>query len=180
MGFSDRGDEQRWFAALFEAHHPAVVRYAGRRLSPDAAGDVAAEVFLVAWRRRDEVPDNAVPWLFGVARRVIANQRRGAVRHDRLAERVASASVPSTHAGADVVVEQAADVSTFAAAFARLSDDDRDVLGLVAWEHLTIGEIAHVLGCSVPAATMRLHRARRRLRAALDAPTTPAETTCAS
>ena len=63
---------------MFDEHHPRVLRYALRRCtSAEAAEDAAAEVFLVAWRRVDEVPPDSLPWLFATARRVIANQRRG-------------------------------------------------------------------------------------------------------
>jgi RNA polymerase sigma-70 factor (ECF subfamily) len=157
------------FCALFEAHYAAVFRYARRRVADDLAADVASEVFVVAWRRLGEVPLEPLPWLYGVARRVVANQRRGQERALRLSERVA------VHAGAaqreqrrrgDPGEAVTASVS-FATAFGRLSVDDREVLALVAWEGLGAREVAAVLGCSVAAVTMRVHRARRRLRGSL-------------
>src|SRR5690349_2297482 len=66
-----------WFTALYSAHYPQVVRYALRRLAdPDTAAELAQEVFVVAWRRRVEVPDRQLPWLYGVARRLLANHWR--------------------------------------------------------------------------------------------------------
>src|SRR4051794_19528442 len=69
--------DEQWFTALYAAHHPQVVRYGLRRLAdPEAAVDLAQEVFTIAWRRRTEVSDVALPWLYGTARRVLANQWR--------------------------------------------------------------------------------------------------------
>src|SRR3569833_3737290 len=76
MGMSDEGGEA-WFSALYAGHHAHIVRYVLRRLGdPDAATDLAQEVLVIAWRRRDEVPERGLPWLYGVARRLLANQRR--------------------------------------------------------------------------------------------------------
>ena len=146
----------------------AVFRYARRRISADLAADTASEVFLVAWRRLPEVPSDPLPWLYAVARRVVANQRRSTARFGRLADRVfANAATASAHE-VDGVEETVTSSVAFAAAFNRLSDDDREVLGLVAWEGLGARDAAVVLGCSATAVTMRLHRARRRLRAKLE------------
>jgi RNA polymerase sigma-70 factor, ECF subfamily len=156
------------FRTLYEAYYLAVFRYARRRISADLAADAASEVFLVAWRHLPEVPPDPLPWLYAVARRVVANQRRGAARFGRLPDRVfANAATTSAHKVAGVE-ETVTSSMAFAAAFNRLSDDDREVLGLVAWEGLGARDAAMVLGCSVTAVTMRLHRARRRLRAALE------------
>ena len=142
------------FDRLYRDHAEAVRAYARRR-APSIAEDVAAETFLVCWRKLDDVPRQALPWLYAVARNVLANERR---RQERLepAERidVAEPALPS-----DPVL---------AAAFARLSDDDREILCLVAWEGLGFGDVSAALGCSRVACRVRFHRARRRLAELLD------------
>ena len=161
-------EEHERFRSLYEVHREAVYRYVLRRVDADIAPDVVAEVFLVAWRRFAEVPVRALPWLYGVARKVAANQRRSADRYVRLTEKVAS-SAPARAASAPDVTEAAAvNWTAMSEAFGQLGDDDREVLRLVLWEGLDASGAAVVLGCSIPAVTMRLHRARRRLRAALE------------
>jgi len=123
----------------------------------DEAGDAAAEVFTVAWRRLGRVPaePETLPWLYGVARRVVANQERSARRRLRLEAKATAPPEtiePPGPTGVDVE-----------AAFLRLGQADREVLRLAAWEELQPAEIAAVLGCSANAAAVRLHRARQRL-----------------
>jgi RNA polymerase sigma-70 factor (ECF subfamily) len=134
--------------------------YALRRTSnTDDAADVLAETFLTAWRRLEEIPpgSQARLWLYGTARRVLANQRRGDRRRLALADRLkAELSVsyrPQQHAG---------ELADIAAALRRMPEPDRELLALSAWEGLDPGQIATVLGCSRNAARIRLHRARRR------------------
>ena len=150
--------------ALFTEHRTAVLAYAQRRVDAAAAEDVTSEVFVVAVRRSNEIPSNPLPWLYGVARHVIDNQHRSASRFNRLVRR-SEASTPE--ANPESVDELVAANLWFAAAFARLTEDDREVIGLVVWEELTARELGAALGCSAPAATMRLRRARSRLRALL-------------
>ena len=141
------------FRNLFSRHYGAVFAYAARRVGWDEAGDATAEVFTVAWKKIRSVPDEALPWLYGVARRVVSNQRRSLQRRERLDARVAGLS--------DRRVEH--DPIDFDAALESLSDDDREVLMLAAWEGLNPDEMGRVLGCSANAASVRLHRARGRL-----------------
>ena len=168
MGDASSTAEQR-FAALYDEHHPAVLRYARRRVIDDVAADAAAEVFVVAWRRLSEVPDEPLPWLYGVARKVLANQRRGAERALRLAERVAvsTAAIEPTLQRMVDPAERVTATLAIADAFDRLSVEDREVLGLIVWEGLGAREAATVLDCSIAALTMRVTRARRRLRSIL-------------
>lgn len=157
------GPEER-FTALFERTHTALLGYAVRRVAdPADAADVVAEAFLVAWRRIDEAPagDEARPWLFGIARLVLANTHRGDRRRLALADRL-RAEVVAVVRPADV--DAATDVER---ALRRLPEDDREVLRLTAWEQLAHDEVALALGVSRSAARMRLHRARRRLAAVL-------------
>ncbi len=145
---------------LFSDHAAALRAYARRRVGVEIADDVVSDVFVVAWRRSDEVPPDALPWLFGCARRIIANQRRSIRRQEALVERLRHERVEPR--GSDVVTD-----SVLCDALMSLSDGDREVLILVAWEGLEPARAAVVLGCSRRAFVMRLHRARRRLASAL-------------
>jgi RNA polymerase sigma-70 factor, ECF subfamily len=155
--------EQR-FTELFTNCYGPVLAFARRRLGPDLAQDVVAETFLTAWRRIDELTDEPLPWLYRVASHAIANQRRALARRQRLADRArrmsADAAVPD-HA------ESVAETNRLAAAFEALGEHDREVLRLVSWEGLGSADAAAVLGCSVSAFKVRLHRARRRLSRSL-------------
>lgn len=162
---ADEGDRRRRFEELYTAHQASLLGYALRRTrSSDDAADVLAETFLAAWRRIEEVPPGATArlWLYGAARRVLANQHRGDRRRLALADRLK----------ADLAVryrpaEQTGALAEVAAAFRRLPETDRELLALTSWEGLDAGQIAVVLGCSRNAVRIRLHRARRRLTAEL-------------
>jgi RNA polymerase sigma factor (sigma-70 family) len=154
-------DPEGRFVELFQENRIALLAFALRRLvvAGDAA-DVVAETFLVAWRRIDEVPAGreARPWLFGVARRVLANHHRGEDRRSALTERL-TAEIGRL----DPPFQASSRVDEVQRAMARLRKDDQEVLRLVAWEELARDEIATVLGISRTAVRVRLHRARRRL-----------------
>ncbi len=161
----DGDDSQRTrFERVFQAHHPAVRAYALRRTDANTAQDVVAETFLIAWRRSDVLPDDPLPWLFETARRVLANQRRGAAHQRSLADRLAAEPV----AAARDIGDALASASACRAALARLGERDRETLMLVAWEELEPGAAARASGCSRAAFAVRLHRARRRFRHELD------------
>ncbi|GAA1012760.1 DNA-directed RNA polymerase sigma-70 factor [Acrocarpospora pleiomorpha] len=160
----DVGLRQR-FEELYLAHYPDLLAYVRRRTdSPDDAADAIAETFTTAWRRIDELPagPQARLWLYGVARRVLANQRRGESRRSALALRLRE-ELTVWDEGTPIT-----DQDTVRAAFGRLSPDDRELLSLVSWEGLTAPEIATVFGCSHGAVRIRLHRARKRLARELD------------
>ena len=148
---------------MYGANFTPLLGYALRRTDDaEDAADVVSETFLVAWRRLADVPEgsDARLWLYGVARRVLANQRRGTERRDRLGERLRhdlAAAVPD-HAG---MLTARADVT---AALSRLGVVDQEVLQLTAWEGLDPREIATVLGVPAGAVRTRLSRARARLR----------------
>jgi RNA polymerase sigma factor (sigma-70 family) len=152
------------FEELFRRNYPAVRGYALRRTSPDAAQDAVAETFLVAWRRLDDVPEDALPWLFGVARRVLANQRRASGRGAALQQRLAGAGAGRPASPEESVTES----DVVRAALARLCERDREALMLVAWHGLTGKRAARAAGCTRAAFDVRLHRARRRLAAQLE------------
>lgn len=154
---------------LYERHARAVHRYALRRSDPDTAEEVTAQVFLVAWRRRDALPQEPLPWLYGVARRALADQRRSASRRLRLRDRLEGATVGDGADGGDGGDLELPDRG-LASALGGLSEADREALLLRYWEELEPAQIARVMGCSRTAAAVRLHRARGRLRRALEAP----------
>lgn len=152
------------FRRIYAANFDPLLAYAIRRVeAPEDAADVVAETFLVVWRRRRDVPpdDEVRLWLYGVARRVLANHHRGGARRERLGERLrqrlraAAPADPGSEVPRRLVV---------LAAMARLGELDREVLTLTFWEGLEPREIATVLGLSAPAVRARLSRARRRLR----------------
>lgn len=146
------------FSRLHAEHFEAVRRYVWRR-DPSLADDVVAETFLIAWRRIDEVPTDARPWLIAVARNARLNARRSRRRQQAVATRLAEEAPSALTAPGDH-----ADIG---AALAKLSANDREILLLSAWDDLDRSGIATVLGCSKANVSLRLHRARRRFSDAL-------------
>jgi RNA polymerase sigma-70 factor, ECF subfamily len=189
------------FELLYAKYAPAVKAYVLRRADASMADDVVAEVFVVCWRRFEDVPVDPLPWLLGVARRVLSTQRRGERRrgalHERLAGQasgnmgdapedfVAVASTDSaTWPSADIAGDLAGNSASasfdpgegalagitdpaLAVALARLSESDRELLLLIAWDGLSAAEAAAVLAIKPATARVRLLRARRRLTQAL-------------
>lgn len=150
------------FRAVYEAAYPRILGYALRRtLASEDAADVVSETFLTAWRRFDDMPsdDESLLWPYGVAHRVLANQRRGERRRSALSDRLSGELGALASGWHDPLPS---DLAPFAIAWHRLRPEDRELLGLVAWEGLTNEQLARVLGCSRTAAKLRLHRARRR------------------
>jgi RNA polymerase sigma-70 factor, ECF subfamily len=151
------------FEGLFSACYPRVLGYALRRTDDrTTAEDAASETFLIAWRRRPALPADALPWLLGVARKVLANQRRAAGRRAPDGPLIPLDAVVDVDRQAPVA-DLVADREAFAAAFRALSANDREVLALVSWDGLSASEAATVLGCKPATFHLRLHRARRRL-----------------
>ena len=149
---------------LFADHHEAIRRYCRRRLDGDAAEDAAADVFVVAWRRIDDVPDGegSLLWLYGVARNVVARSRRSSRRRSRLSAKVLSLGVAPAEPPETVVI-RSEDERHLLEALWRLRPDDQEVLRLKAWEELSHAEIATVFGISVSAVDARASRAMKRL-----------------
>jgi RNA polymerase sigma-70 factor (ECF subfamily) len=161
---------------LYRAHARHVLAYALRRTDSATADDVVSEVFVIVERRRADVPVDARPWLYGVARRVLANQRRS---NSRRAALQAALGVLARNAAAVPAAGFEADTPLLAALEA-LRPDDREVLMLTAWEGLDARDAATVLGCSTAALHTRLHRARARLQAELGRQTEPTLPTAAA
>jgi RNA polymerase sigma-70 factor (ECF subfamily) len=150
------------FERCFDQHYVRIFAFAARRVSGrESAEDVVADTFAIAWRRRDRIPEEALPWLYAIAANVIANQYRSSHRRHNLDERLArEASVAAP--GIDPA-DSLGGRDELAAAMARLEEAEREVLRLVAWEGLSTGDGARVVGCSPGAFRVRLHRARRKL-----------------
>lgn len=161
--------DEEWFRGFFAENHRQILGYALRRV-PEVADDVVAEVFAVAWRRRADVPDPALAWLYGTARRVVLHQQRAHARQQRLIDRLTYVPDDRWSRGdeADRVVDEVAAHREVHRMLARLPGADAELLRLWAWERLDGPDLATVLECSPAAARVRLHRARRRARALLD------------
>jgi RNA polymerase sigma-70 factor (ECF subfamily) len=156
-------DRER-FQALHAALGEQLLRYFLRRsVGPSDAADLAAETYLTLWRRIDRLPedeDGARAWAFGVARGVLLNHSRGVRRRLALADRLRDALLQEEGAIAD-------NRSILGDALGSLSEDDRELIILIAWDGLNPAQAAAVLGIEPGAARVRLHRARKRLRAAM-------------
>lgn len=162
-------DAEERFNALYRAHYRAVLSYAARRTDPDTARDVVAETFLIAWRRLDSVPADSgqtEPWLYGVARRVLANAERSQRRTQRLAARMSHDGGEEALADPALVISERQRVIQ---ALRRLPEPEREALRLVGWDGLDLAGAALAMGCSRSAMAVRLHRARRRLESELRA-----------
>jgi RNA polymerase sigma-70 factor, ECF subfamily len=190
----DRDQQECRFRLLYEEHYRSIQAYAVRRIGPgDDVADVAAEVFTIAWRRLARIPDPPADrlWLYGVARRVVAGKIRSARRFRQLTARLQACYRDDRNPGASdlesadgldqalahgamadgAIADSAGRDGTvrdrLAAAIARLRPAEREALTLVLWDELSHAEAAEVLGCSVNAVAIRVHRAKARLRDAL-------------
>jgi RNA polymerase sigma-70 factor (ECF subfamily) len=159
------------FHVLFQRHVAGIASYCRWRSGSLAdAEDAVAEVFLIAWRRFEDVPtgDDARPWLYTTARRVLANQARANRRRRRLSEKLGDE--PSATG-----VDHDPGVGRVKAALAALDPHERELLLLIEWEGLTPVEVAAVLHRPPVGVRVRLHRARQRFRAAYEAQTASAD-----
>lgn len=161
------GDDTAWFGALFRAYHPVMVSAAYNRLNNRAdAEEVAAEVFRIAWDRRQTLRDTKrLAWLYSILRNVVGNEYRRRTRADKRRERAASEllAVPDLPKAASHLSDQL----EVREAVAALSPSDRELIWMAYWEELTREEMAEVLDCSTASVRVQLHRARGRLKVVL-------------
>jgi RNA polymerase sigma-70 factor (ECF subfamily) len=162
---SDRRRQERFLAVVADVYEP-LQRYLARRATPDDAAEVLNDALTVLWRRVDEVPANApLPYCYGVARRCLANHRRGSQRRLRLLDRLASQRI-------DDVADPGSTVEAMdpelAAAMQTLTPAEREIVHLWGWERLEPREIAVALDATPNAVSVALTRARRKLAARLD------------
>ncbi len=158
------GPADTHFDRLYQQYHQEVLAYCVRRMNRSDAEDVASEVFTVAWRRIDQVPtgERTLPWLYGVAHRVLANQWRSVRRYRRLLGKIGGLGVPQPDLP-ETVVLRGLDEQQLLDALARLRWRDQEVLRLATWEKLPHRGIAELLGCSEVAVGQRIARAKKRL-----------------
>ena len=154
------------FGRIYAAHHQEIYGYLRRRTDAETARDAASETFVVLWRRLDDATDGADvrAWLYGVARKALANQQRSRRRFRALQRRVVESPpdappIPSPEA----VVVRAAEIQRVVDAMDKLRPADRDVIQLSVWEELSHEEIGAILGCKAHAVDQRLLRAKNRL-----------------
>lgn len=168
------------FASLYDAIYADLLRFVQRRVHHTHAEDVVAEAFLVVWRRLDELPhrhEDARAWVFGIARNLLLNARRGDQRRRALDVHLAQiAPTPSISPTEDPHVDLVVSRVDLARAWTLLSAVHQEALALTAFDHLSATEAAQVIDISPVAYRLRLSRARRALRARLQhqPPTTTA------
>jgi RNA polymerase sigma-70 factor (ECF subfamily) len=162
--------EQR-FQEIYSAHQRHVLAYFLRRTDATSARDGAAETFLVTWRRIGEVPagDSTLPWLYGVARRVLANQRRSRDRSNALSQKLNHLGTRE-ESSPEVIVLRRAEDEEMLDAVERLRPEDQEVLRLVVWEELPHAQAGEVIGTSAHAITQRLYRITKHLARELQRP----------
>ncbi len=159
-------DREARLTRLFDEHAAAVRRYIRRRHAGEETDDLVSEVFVVAWRRLDEIPPDAeLPWLYRTSWNVMANQHRKPLA-------LAVADVPDRADEMDVADQVIEDLA-LATAWMQLSGRDREVLRLAAWEGLDGPALAAALGIGVGGAGAALSRARQRLADAYREATSP-------
>jgi RNA polymerase sigma-70 factor, ECF subfamily len=161
----DSARRARFERVAAEVYEP-LQRYLRRRARPDDAADVLADTLLVVWRRLDDVPDEPLPWCYGIARRTLANHRRGDDRRLRLVERTAAEPMAAANDDPQLGVDHAD--PDLDAAIATLSDAEREIVHLWAWERLEPREIADVLDTTPNAVSVALTRAKRKLAERLE------------
>ena len=151
---------------LYERHRTALLAYCLRRLDPSDADDAVADVFAVACRRIDEVPngDAALPWLYGVAYRVVARQWRNSTRTKRMLSRLRRAEpVEKVVPTPETQIVRNQEERMIIAALSELSETDQEILRLIVWEELPHADAATVVGSSEQTVRQRYHRAKKRL-----------------
>jgi RNA polymerase sigma factor (sigma-70 family) len=156
-------DDEHRFTGMYDECRQRVWAYVVSRAGRQVADEVVSETFAIAWRRLDDVPEPALPWLLGVARNVLRDSVRADARREALAGELRAWAE-------DDVADQVAERIGVLRALAELSDDDREILILVAWQGLSPRDAARVVGCSATAFRVRLHRARKRLAQAMEPP----------
>ena len=165
------GERGKIFESLYSRHRLEVLAYCARRIGPSDAADACSETFLVAWRRIEDVPapPMTLPYLYGIAGRVLSNHFRALHRRSRLGTVLGSLGVTSPPEPADVVLQNSKNQDVVAAV-RRLSPKDREIVMLYTWEELSRETIAEMMGTTKAAIDQRIHRSYRRL-ARMMAPT---------
>ena len=152
------------FAEIYERFFRRLYGYCIRRTDPDRVDDVVAETFLIAWRRIADVPegDEALPWLYAVAFKVLGNQWRSKTRRQRLDDKLTAVGIAPVSTTEDYVVanEESRQVLE---AVSKLKRTDQEILKLAMWEEVSRSDIAYVLAITPGAVKQRLYEARKNL-----------------
>ena len=160
-------ERRRQFEAVVDVVFEPIQRYLGRRAQQADASELLNDSLLVIWRRLDHVPlDDPLPWSYGVAKRCLANHRRGAQRRLRLVGRVIDRAPSDSFASRQPSPEF--DNPQLERALAELDESDRELVRLWAWEHLEPQEIAVVLDTTPNAVSLRLTRAKKKIMSSME------------
>jgi RNA polymerase sigma-70 factor (ECF subfamily) len=159
-------DDEARFVEIYRRYGKPLQAYCARRTGGSQVADAVAETFLVAWRRIDQIPDgdSTLPWLYGVAFRVLSHQWRHKARSQRLVERLRGMADFESMAP-DVVLVRNEEYRVVLDASARLRPIDQEILRLTLWEELSHADVSVVLGIETSAVKQRAYRARRNLAA---------------
>jgi RNA polymerase sigma-70 factor (ECF subfamily) len=163
------GAQRAKLRRAFDAHFDALNRYCLRRIAADDVNDVVSEVFVVAWRKIDKMPDEpeSLPWLYRVARNEISNRRRSTRRLQALRARVGGlANHPEP--GPELIVVRNEQHARVRKALSEPRSSDQEILLLRTHEELDYDQISVAVGCTPEAARKRVARALRRLPSATD------------
>lgn len=153
--------DKQWFAAFYKDTHPHVHAYLYRR-APEATQDLTSEVYLTAWKRRLDIPDHRIPWLYNVAANHLQHHTRSKARRARLDAKIAFHNRDTSHRPTDHATDRLAAIEEVHKLLKALGEADAEILTLWAWENLSTADIATALGISGMAARARLSRARKR------------------
>jgi RNA polymerase sigma-70 factor (ECF subfamily) len=156
------------FEHIYEDYSLRILAYCIRRADHEGAADACSETFLVAWRRFDQIPPEpkTLPYLYGVAARVLANQRRSLHRKNKLHSKLANLGITAVPDPAVIVARKAEDAEVVEAV-RRLNPKDREIVMLYTWEELPRETIAEMMGMTKTAVDQRIHRSYQRLARAL-------------
>lgn len=152
------------FVELYDRFYRPVYAYCRRRTTADQVDDVIADTFLVAWRKIDQVPrgSEVLPWLYGVAYRVLGHQWRGSGRRTRLERKLAGIGEQAPTTPDDLILIRSESRQVLDA-LSRLNPTDKEILLLSAWEELPQDDIAVALNISIGAVRQRLYEAKKNL-----------------
>lgn len=158
------GGHEARFAEIYESYNRHVRAYCRRRTSADRVDDAVADTFLTAWRRIDGVPDgeDALPWLYGVAYKVLSHQWRRRSRKQKLAQKLQSIGVEQTTAPEELVLVRDESRQVLEA-LKRLKPTDKEILLMAAWEGMSHSDISAALGINPGAVRQRFYQAKKNL-----------------
>ncbi len=164
------------FRLLYETTFNSVSNYISRRVFDDTLrSEIISEVYVTAWKNIDKIPLSPEDklWLFGVARNTVLVKFRSESRKVRLLDKLRSNTPYDTfqdnssyNGKATQMDPEVKIVRTF---LDSLKEKDRELVRLIMWDDLNYSEASQLLGCTLNAARIRMHRIKRRLAKQLTA-----------